>query len=713
MNSVSLNGQWQYRIGRGPFSPVTVPFSRLPVGHSECTRHFDLPHSSERIFLKLDGITYYSKVSLNGSVLGEMLPYCEYEFDITDIVKAKDNELLVELEDIDRAFGPSEGWENFGGIIRDVHLLLRESAYIENVFFCPTLSPDLRRAEIRVETKAVCPADACFTVTLRDGARPVLFYTQSPSETVTAAMDSIRLWSPEDPHLYTLEVQLCSGGQVMDTYTCEVGLRSITHDGRHFFLNGKELFLKGVCKHEMVGDSGHCPTVRQMENDMRMIKDMGCNFVRLVHYPHHREMLRIADRMGLLVSEEPGLWWSDVSREEVAEGSKEVLRRTILLDRNHPSIAFWLCFNECKFTEQFLRDSAAVCREYDPTRMVSGANCMSDEDTLLYYDKCGFDFYTMHPYSDTFARAKRSAEILQGKPLLFTEWGGYHVYDNPHLLTDFMREMRRLYKKESGSTLAGAFFWFFAELNDFNRGAPACTDGRLHEGLVDLYRRPTAITEAFCRGLRILDGAEEEEAPFWWEDAEAYADPGDLRPLSCPDTPCADALLSNIRDAWADKGVMRRRKISRGPVLQDRAPLAEIPHTVRAGAPLIFEGVIQTDRITVLGLMSAVSGYPLGGRYGEQIARMTVVYADGSAETHILENGVHLTTAFALNGSSRIDPVAEEARRFALFGRNRNFEIYVMNRLDIAADASKEIRRVEFTADSDRYLPLIYGVFAK
>ena len=164
MNSASLNGEWLYRIGRGPFSPVTVPFSRLPVGHSECVRRFDLPRSAPRIFLKLDGITYYAKVSLNGSVLGEMLPYCEYEFDITDIVQPKDNELTVELEDIDRAFGPSEGWENFGGIIRDVHLLLRESAYIENVFFRPTLSPDLRRAEIRVETEAVCPADACSEV---------------------------------------------------------------------------------------------------------------------------------------------------------------------------------------------------------------------------------------------------------------------------------------------------------------------------------------------------------------------------------------------------------------------------------------------------------------------------------------------------------------------------------------------------------------------
>ena len=95
----------------------------------------------------------------------------------------------------------------------------------------------------------------------------------------------------------------------------------------------------------------------EMETDMRMIKEMGCNFVRLVHYPHNKRILDIADRLGLMVSEEPGLWWSDTSLSEVAGGSTEVLRRTILRDRNHPCIVFWLCFNECEFTEEFLTSS--------------------------------------------------------------------------------------------------------------------------------------------------------------------------------------------------------------------------------------------------------------------------------------------------------------------------------------------------------------------
>ena len=238
-----------------------------------------------------------------------------------------------------------------------------------------------------------------------------------------------------------------------------------------FLPNGKPLFLKGVCKHEMIGDSGHVVSYEQIEEDMKMIKSTGSNFVRLVHYPHCKATLDITDKLGLMVFEEPGLWWSDTANEEVANGSLEVLKRTIFRDRNHPSIVFRLSFNECQFTEQFLIDSANVCHKYDPTRLVSGANCMSDEDTLIYFNRCGFDFYTMHPYSATFDRSKKSAQILYDKPLVFTEWGGYFVFDNPAYFRECIQKMAKLYRANSDSgALAGAFLWCRADVNDFNRG---------------------------------------------------------------------------------------------------------------------------------------------------------------------------------------------------------------------------------------------------
>ncbi|MBQ8893747.1 MAG: hypothetical protein IJ043_04985 [Clostridia bacterium] len=119
----SLNGKWSYRIGKGTAAEIAVPFSALPVGHSECERSFDLEKTADRILLQFEGITYYARVFLNGEYIGEMLPYCRYTFDITEKAKSAGNLLRVELEDLAPSFGPSEGWENFGGIIRDVSLV--------------------------------------------------------------------------------------------------------------------------------------------------------------------------------------------------------------------------------------------------------------------------------------------------------------------------------------------------------------------------------------------------------------------------------------------------------------------------------------------------------------------------------------------------------------------------------------------------------------
>jgi hypothetical protein len=503
------------------------------------------------------------------------------------------------------------------------------------------------------------------------------------------------------------------GETVWDRYACMVGLREFSCDRHRFRLNGKPIFLKGVCKHEMIGESGHTPCVADMENDMRMIKQMGCNFVRLVHYPHNKKILDIADRLGLMVSEEPGLWWSDTAVPEVANGSLEVLKRTVMRDRNHPAVVFWLCFNECRFTEKFLADSAAVCRKYDPTRLVSGANCMSNEQTLLHYNRCGFDFYTMHPYSDTFARAQTSAEMLHDKPLLFSEWGGYFVYDNPHLLLDFMRNMKRLYDANSDDgALAGAVFWYFAEVSDYNRGLPACKDGVLREALVDRSGRPTMIFDAFCEGLSLFDEREDalSQNNFWIEPAEGF-DLSDYIKLDAPEDDRFPLLVAKIDRRT--KHELRPGRIQKGPIVADGTPLDPCPVVVSSDKPTVFPCGQCVQTVSVIGLTTVTSGYPLGGAYGEAACSVIIEYKSGRKEMRALKNGEHVTTAFALEGSSRINPVAAKARRFASFGYDKNFEIYVANRLDIAVDSSDPVACVSFCADNDKYEMLIYGVFVK
>lgn len=705
MKIQTLNGIWSYRIGKGEADEVSVPFSKLPVGHSECTRYFDADVSHSRIFIKFDGITYYAKVFVNNTQIGEMLPYSEYMFDITDTVKEKDNLLKVELEDLSPKFGPTAGWENFGGIIRDVSLVYHNENYITDVFFHSTLTDNYTGAEFIVETSAFSDK-GIFEIKLLDGNEEIISYTQPAGEDyISQKISDIKLWSPDEPNLYRLTVCLKGGDEELDTYSCNVGFREFTCDKHKFLLNGKHIFLRGVCKHEMVGDSGHCPTEEQVERDMRMIKSTGSNFVRLVHYPHGKKVLDIADRLGLMVCEEPGLWWSDVSDPEVSGGSIEVLRRTIKRDRNHPSIMFWLCFNECMFTEKFLLDSAVACREADPTRMVSGANCMDNETTKKLYSKCGFDFYTMHPYAPTLEIPVAAAEYLTDKPLLFTEWGGLYVYDNPRLLGEFMDRFYSLYTDASDrAALAGALLWSWADVYDFNRGRPACIDGVLYEGLVSAERKPSLIYDAFCKGIERMDNPiipdkfrfDRTGTPISGCNILAEGNSEDIR-----------KLVNHVNHT--DKGP-RKRELTHGPHLTENPDgLLNTPLIISDGISYCADCSANAGKITLAGLTSLTKGYPLGGEYSEDTAYITLHFKDNTKETIPLKNGEHITTAFAIWKSSRINPIACKAQRYAFFDYGKDFDYYVMNTLDIKIE--KSIEKIEIKSANNGYSLLIYGLF--
>lgn len=704
MKTQSINGQWNYRIGNGKEKIITVPFCALPVGHSECTRIFDLEHASAKVFLKFDGITYYAKVWLNGNFIGEMLPYAEYMFDITDIAMQKNNILNVALEDISPKFGPTEGWENFGGIIRDVSVLYTDKNRITDVFFCSELINDYTDAKFTAETSS-SENRGLFLIKLFFQNELICRYEQQQGEKKAYTLKNVKLWSPDDPNLYRLEVTLFDESGVTDIYECRVGFREFICDSHRFLLNGKHIFLKGVCKHEMYGDSGHCVTESQMRHDMEMIKESGCNFVRLVHYPHNKRVIDIADELGLMVSEEPGLWWSDTSDPEIHASSLEVLKKTIERDRNHPSIVFWLAFNECRFTEQYLIDSAALCRKIDPTRLVSGANCMSYEDTLKYFNICGFDFYTMHPYSQTMERAAQSAEILSDKPLVFTEWGGYFVYDNPNLLSAFFAEMGDMYNSER---LAGAFFWEWSELNDFNRGEPACTDGVLREGLVDKYRRPNLIYGAFCKAMKAVesDGAEND---FWFEGCDVSEQRRNIC-VGYETHEKFEKIIGRIRDEEMHSEKMRKRNIINGPVLQSVGSLLTVPVIISDDTEFTFEVDDYAKQITVYGMTSLEKGYPLSGEYGEEAVRICAEFEDGGAVTYILCNGVDITTVFRLNGSSRIDPVCENSPRIGIFGYDKNFEQYVINKAELRLENQSKLKRITAMSCNNGYSVLVYGI---
>ena len=191
---------------------------------------------------------------------------------------------------------------------------------------------------------------------------------------------------------------------------------------------GSAAFCNGVCRHDMWKDQGFTLTRAQQRQDMRMIKELGCNFVRLVHYPHDRHIVEFADEMGLMLSEEPGYWQVDfhsIPRGE-SELGYEILGRTIRRDWNSPSVVAWMLANECTLTTEFLKEGKRRCNAIDPLRrLVSAANDRNAEITRPMYEEAGMDFFDRHLYTFNWQDFEKEADFYgPDKPLTFTEWGG-------------------------------------------------------------------------------------------------------------------------------------------------------------------------------------------------------------------------------------------------------------------------------------------------
>ena len=728
-----LNGWWDYRIADGKYQKKLIPYSDPPVGFAECRTTFDMEKSGvgKRAFLVLEGITYSAEVSLNGHLLGKMLPYCEYRYEITELIKIEGNVLSVIIRDTEIVFGAGEGWENYSGITRDVYIEYTNESRIENVFFHNVVNSEMTAADCVAEIKIDGYVEELSAkLTLRDKGGRIAFSTTCPLDSektdVCWTLENPILWSPDCPTLYNLEIELMRGGEIVDDYCHKVGFKRLETRGRYFYLNGSRFFLLGVCRHEIWGEKGHMLTDDEIRQDLTMIKNLGCNYCRLVHYPHKRKTLEIADEIGLFVSEEPGLWWSNMKDEAIVDASLEVLRRTVTRDRNHVSVAFWLAFNECIFTPEFIKESGRVCREYDPYRMVSGANCMSIEMTKQYFKECGFDFYTMHPYHTDPWQMTNCSRQLTDMPLVFTEWGGHPVFNSPFHLKQFITEVVRLWQNDDGGeTITGASFWCFAEMYEINRAKPACYDGLQCEGLVDRFRKPNVGYYTFRDEFAKLHV--KQTVPYLLTVEKFLADKANYTTIDLSD------IVSTAEQGEIFAEMMKKaaepiprfhfecrnvRHMAKGPVLPEKirslgslpVDLTEKPVVIVPERELEVKIDSSSDKIHLIGMTSMPKGYPIDGVFGEKIGEITVTYEGGEAEVIPLRNGYEITTTCAWYGPSRINPVASEAPRAIKFINDMDREHFVANLYSVAVDPLKKVGKITLRVTSEGYNLLLYGV---
>ena len=331
----------------------------------------------KRTFLKCEGASQKAVVRVNGREIGRHAgAYTGFTFEITDALRADTpNRLEIVVDNrFDRDIPPTNAdFTPFGGLYRDVWL---------------------------VETDKTCIAPD------RDAANGLKLRTDPKTGKVTVEieLDGYEKWSPEKPNVYELEVTIRKDGQ-SDTVKRTFGFRDAEFRADGFYLNGEKRQLKGVNRHQDVGpDHGWCATRADDERDVRIMKEMGCDAVRLCHYPQSSQFLDVCDRMGLLVwSEIPlvnTMTDSDAFRSNTLTVAKEMVEERL----HHPSVFTWGLYNEMSSELKGRPANAAaydllpardVMHAIDPSRPVTAATYEWLDKVMLNQitDILGFNLY--------------------------------------------------------------------------------------------------------------------------------------------------------------------------------------------------------------------------------------------------------------------------------------------------------------------------------
>jgi beta-glucuronidase len=243
----------------------------------------------------------------------------------------------------------------------------------------------------------------------------------------------LTLWSPDNPKLYDVVVE-----SETDSVKDVIGFRSVEVKGTEILLNGKPIFLRGVCIHEEAPfRGGRAFSQEDARTLLGWAKELGCNFVRLAHYPHNEQMVREADRLGIMVWSEIPVYWTILwENPATLENAKTQLSEMIARDKNRAAVLIWSMANETPINSArvtFLRALVKQARSLDSTRLISAAmeRHYIDDNTLMIDDPLGEDLDVLgcNEYVGWYDGLPEKADRIEWKtkyqkPLIMSEFGG-------------------------------------------------------------------------------------------------------------------------------------------------------------------------------------------------------------------------------------------------------------------------------------------------
>ncbi|MBV9341528.1 MAG: beta galactosidase jelly roll domain-containing protein [Acidobacteria bacterium] len=457
-----------------------------------------------RTFLYFGAANYAARVWLNGAKLGEHVGgFTAFNFEVSEQIVEGENSLVVEVDNTRRGDAVPAGhtdWWNYGGLTRPVRLLEVPEMFVKTyVVQLARGRSDLIEGFVEL---AGAKAGTAVRVAIPEIGVHQTVVVDGSGRAALRVPARVELWSPEKPRLYRV---LIAAGE--DNIADEIGFRTIETRGTAILLNGHQVFLRGISLHEEAPfRSGRAFSPEDDGTLLTWARELGCNFVRLAHYPHNEDMVRLADRLGLLVWEEVPVYWDlDWQNPSVLQEAKLELRDMVARDQNRAAIVFWSLSNETPVSaarNDFLRTLAAYARTLDGTRLITSASDKSeavDSQTMALNDPLGelLDVIGLNEYIGWYGkrRPEDATELrwrfAYSKPVIISEFGGDALYGmHADQETRFSEEYQaNLYRRQLEMLsripqLAGMSPWLLMDFRSPRRNLPGIQDSYNRKGLI-------------------------------------------------------------------------------------------------------------------------------------------------------------------------------------------------------------------------------------
>ncbi len=496
---IDLNGIWNFKLDKGEgFAQkwyesnlkdtikMAVPSSyndliedeevRDHVGWVWYERSFTIHKSllDERIVLRFGSVTHEAKVYLNGKFLVEHKGgFTPFEVEINEFLVLGENRLTVAVNNIvDETTLPvgflketevngkkviknlvNFDFFNYAGIHRPVKIYTTPKTYLKDV----TIVSRFEESNGYVNYEVEISGEADVEISIIDEENNIVATHKGINGEVT--IENVKLWEPMNAYLYKLKIDLVKDGTLIDTYTEEFGVRTVEVKDGKFLINNKPFYFKGFGKHEDSCINGRGFNEAVNIKDFNLMKWIGANSFRTSHYPYSEEIMRLADREGIVVIDETpavglhlnfiatgGIFGDGVKRDTWKEiGTKEaheqILKELVKRDKNHPSVVMWSVANEpdsdSEGAKEYFEPLIKLTKELDPQKrpVTIVTYLMSTPDKCKVGDivdvLCLNRYYGWYVAGGDLEEAKRMLkQELDGwkrrcpdKPIMFTEYG--------------------------------------------------------------------------------------------------------------------------------------------------------------------------------------------------------------------------------------------------------------------------------------------------